>query len=57
MLCKPFFYRAVSYLNSLCIFTNMLIYLILELSDGVDSSTLYYLRLYGIQLLIKVILA
>eukprot|EP00347_Sterkiella_histriomuscorum_P013330 403365131 len=55
MLCKPFFYRAVAYMNSLCLFTNMMIYLILELVES-QKSVLYYLSLYGILLLIKLVL-
>lgn len=38
MLCKAFFYKANAYMNSLCLFANIIFYIITELIME-DSKT------------------
>lgn len=38
MLCKPFFYRAMAYMNSLALFANIMAYVISEVAiDSLDN--------------------
>jgi hypothetical protein len=38
MLCKPFFFRAMAYMNSLALFANVMAYIISEVSiDSPDN--------------------
>ena len=59
MLCKPYFYRAVAYINSLCLFTNVLVFALIELVLVLNMSNSFYfnMTLYGSIVLIKLAIA
>ena len=56
MLCKPFFYRAAAYMNAICLFGNIVVFIILEIFDS-ERNILYEMQLYGALFAIKIVLS
>ena len=58
MLCKPFFYRGMAYMNALCLYSNILLYILTEIIVvQTNPRSKYNLTYFWVLLFCKICLA